>query len=631
MNKNELIKNELNKYELSVKHFDIISDANGVIVVRVYTDEKSFILKFFTNDFKREIKLYQLFNKYSIKTIDLYDYKENSMLLADINESEKYRLATKEDTKDPQVIQSLIDWYHSLHQNGKNILLENKLSLYSETEEVTLDAIRFLQEKTSYRNDEFWTKLKANLQLIKDYVSYNQTMTYNDFDYTNMIVSNDKSEAFMFDYNLTGVGLPYFDVRNIVSNPYFDSSITEMVKKDFSYKKIDVLVDEVISNIFSLISAYERESFPNWANPLLEELLEGGTYTKLNELIELFDSFEETEFIRVKANDIILRNARVSDIKLLTDWWSDGVVMEHAGFPNGLVINKESLRRKYIVRNVSQKEARLVIEYQNKPIGEMSFRLVANATYMIGIKLCEQTKQNIGIGTTCLITLFDYLFEQCHAMKIVLDTMVENARARKVYERLGFKFIRINKDCFTDQLGNLRSSVDYELIKTDYDKAKTRLKLASEITEQLMNEDDAKTISEWDYDGDYKMYNLPSWQEMKEKKFSMTTERGRQAFTIYTHQGEIVGFVSLYDRDHFVFLGIGVNPHLVSKGYGSVIMDKAVKKSMAKYPKKIRLEVRSWNERAIKCYQNAGFNITGYVEQTTYIGFGKFTQMELEY
>jgi ribosomal protein S18 acetylase RimI-like enzyme len=46
---------------------------------------------------------------------------------------------------------------------------------------------------------------------------------------------------------------------------------------------------------------------------------------------------------------------------------------------------------------------------------------------------------------------------------VVLDTTPENRRARHVYESLGFKQVRINENSWTDQLGNLRSSVDYRL------------------------------------------------------------------------------------------------------------------------------------------------------------------------
>ena len=52
--------------------------------------------------------------------------------------------------------------------------------------------------------------------------------------------------------------------------------------------------------------------------------------------------------------------------------------------------------------------------------------------------------------------------------KIVLDTDLENLRAQHVYERLGFRRLRINSGSWRDQLGQVRSSVDYELAPEDF-------------------------------------------------------------------------------------------------------------------------------------------------------------------
>ena len=37
-----------------------------------------------------------------------------------------------------------------------------------------------------------------------------------------------------------------------------------------------------------------------------------------------------------KHNKIWIRNAKTEDAKQLCNWWNDGSIMEHAGFPNGL-------------------------------------------------------------------------------------------------------------------------------------------------------------------------------------------------------------------------------------------------------------------------------------------------------
>ena len=59
--------------------------------------------------------------------------------------------------------------------------------------------------------------------------------------------------------------------------------------------------------------------------------------------------------------------------------------------------------------------------------------------------------------------LFDNGFD-----KIVLDTNMKNKRAQRVYESLGFRKVRVNIDSWTDQVGKLQSSVDYELVEKDF-------------------------------------------------------------------------------------------------------------------------------------------------------------------
>lgn len=98
----------------------------------------------------------------------------------------------------------------------------------------------------------------------------------------------------------------------------------------------------------------------------------------------------------------------------------------------------------------------------------MSYRKVDDTTVEIGIKICEFDYQSKGLGTRYLKLLISYLFDELEFEKIVLDTNLNNLRAQHVYEKLGFKKVRINYDSWKDQLGKLQSSVDYELTKSDY-------------------------------------------------------------------------------------------------------------------------------------------------------------------
>ena len=164
--------------------------------------------------------------------------------------------------------------------------------------------------------------------------------------------------------------------------------------------------------------------------------------------------------MKIQFENITIRQAEVADAKQLASWWNDGAVMAHAGFPNGLGTTEEE-----VIEGLGN--GRMVIDENDRLIGECNYRSVADGVAEIGIKICEADCQNRGVGRKVLSMLIGWLFKNGYS-KIVLDTNLTNTRAQHVYESLGFHKVRTNIDSWKDQLGRLQSSVDYELIETDY-------------------------------------------------------------------------------------------------------------------------------------------------------------------
>lgn len=163
--------------------------------------------------------------------------------------------------------------------------------------------------------------------------------------------------------------------------------------------------------------------------------------------------------------NLIIRDATISDAKCLFDWWSDGTIMEHAGFPNGIYTDINELINK--LKNQNNNSKRLIIEINSSPMGEMSYS-IDNKIAEIGIKICSFNYQEKGYGTKALKMLIHYLFNVMNVSKVVLDTNLKNTRAQHVYEKLGFKKINTRIDAWKNQIGELQSSVDYELLETDF-------------------------------------------------------------------------------------------------------------------------------------------------------------------
>ena len=161
-----------------------------------------------------------------------------------------------------------------------------------------------------------------------------------------------------------------------------------------------------------------------------------------------------------------IRNATLEDAQMLCQWWNDGKVMAHAGFPNGLYANTEKIIQE-LSSDSDDTYRRLIIEVSNIPVGEMSYRNKGNSVAEIGIKICDFSKQEKGHGTLFLKMLISSLFSNGYE-KIILDTNVNNTRAQYVYEKLGFKKLRTNHNSWKNQLGELQSSIDYELHKSQF-------------------------------------------------------------------------------------------------------------------------------------------------------------------
>jgi len=202
-------------------------------------------------------------------------------------------------------------------------------------------------------------------------------------------------------------------------------------------------------------------------------------FLDLEELTELDAPIPVTEnskliFFRksmaVSCDTILIRDAIASDAEQLCAWWNDGNVMAHAGFPNGLGTSTEKIL-KQLAENTSGNSSqnhRHMIFYNNIPIGEMNYRSINEITCEIGIKICDPSYRNKGLGKIILSLFIEALFNEFGFQKILLDTNLNNKRAQHVYEQLGFKKLRINLNSWKDQLGNLQSSVDYELTPSSF-------------------------------------------------------------------------------------------------------------------------------------------------------------------
>lgn len=323
--------------------------------------------------------------------------------------------------------------------------------------------------------------------------------------------------------------------------------------------------------------------------------------------------------MNVVLNEICIRNAAADDCRQLADWWNDGKVMAHAGFPNGLGTTAEAIE-KQIVKEEDDIGRTHIIEYNSRPIGEMNYRRVSGNTAEIGIKICDFDYQGKGLGPIILSAFIKELFSMGYT-RIVLDTNLKNERAQHVYEQLGFRKLRVNIDSWEDQLGVLQSSVDYELTPVLFKdcslgvvkapKTADSVKL-SEITEENWLEAAGLSVKE-----SQKSYVAPAIGILA--RGYVYRDCNAKIFVI-KNDDTIVGIALVreftdeplgYDLQQFM-----IDQRFQGKGYGSaaleLILDELRKEAHYDH---VELCVKTEDLDAIRLYEKCGFVDSGYVDE----------------
>lgn len=141
-------------------------------------------------------------------------------------------------------------------------------------------------------------------------------------------------------------------------------------------------------------------------------------------------------------------------------------------------------------------------------------------------------------------------------------------------------------------------------------------------TEQLkiksMNLDYVKQICSWNYPDEYQEYNFPSYEKVVSSKYNITNPLKADNYICFVLNDDFLfAYMNIISaNDDSVFIGIGIKPEECGKGYGKDILLIGIKEILKRYPNRtIDLKVRSWNKRAIKCYQNCNFKIIKDIEE----------------
>ncbi len=179
----------------------------------------------------------------------------------------------------------------------------------------------------------------------------------------------------------------------------------------------------------------------------------------------------------IYGKNIVIRQLEIGDEEYLYKWWNYGEMMEHAGFPYGILNSKEAIRKNIISEiecyDAFPEKKRFIIfkKVNMEPIGELNYSGWRKRDQLceFGIKICEASEQGLGYGQDALYHFIDYLFRTLNLNKIELTSMIDNKRAHNLYRKLGFKEIGIIRDGFFDSRTGAFSDVIYmDILKSEW-------------------------------------------------------------------------------------------------------------------------------------------------------------------
>ena len=128
-----------------------------------------------------------------------------------------------------------------------------------------------------------------------------------------------------------------------------------------------------------------------------------------------------------------------------------------------------------------------------------------------------------------------------------------------------------------------------------------------QFTFRSMNEGDARTIAGWHYQEPYTFYDMDQdaddLAELLDPRSWIKTY-----YAVVDEPGELVGFFAFKRVGDVVDVGLGLRPDLTGSGIGLPLLLAGLNFASATFsPTTFRLAVATFNTRAIRVYERAGF------------------------
>jgi [ribosomal protein S18]-alanine N-acetyltransferase len=143
------------------------------------------------------------------------------------------------------------------------------------------------------------------------------------------------------------------------------------------------------------------------------------------------------------------------------------------------------------------------------------------------------------------------------------------------------------------------------------------------LTFRPMTEAEAREIAAWRYDGPYAFYNTPEGAADDPGYLRELLDPDNPYYAALDSQGGLIGFLAFggpaqvgtpeerseaYGGEEALDVGLGLRPDLTGRGLGLAFVEAGLAFARQRFsPARFRLSVATFNRRAIRVYEGAGF------------------------
>jgi ribosomal-protein-alanine N-acetyltransferase len=122
-----------------------------------------------------------------------------------------------------------------------------------------------------------------------------------------------------------------------------------------------------------------------------------------------------------------------------------------------------------------------------------------------------------------------------------------------------------------------------------------------------MVQTDAEAVAGWHYPEPFSFYDWPADEDDLVELLD-PDRRGEAYYAVEDEDCELVGYFSFRLEGRTLVIGLGLRPDLTGRGLGGGFLAAGLDYGRERFaPERFSLAVATFNERAIKVYERAGF------------------------